>query len=187
MEALAAKLRAVADPEGFDDVYRAHVRPILRFFVRRTFDIEAARELTAETFAQALVSRKRFRGTTDAEVGGWLFAIAHRQLVRYTRRGIAQRDAIDRLGIQVPQVAEGDYDRIFELAGLQDLRAAVAEAFSSLPPGLQDAVRLRVLDEHCYRDVAEILGTSELAARARVSRGLRTLFEAVGPRPETSS
>jgi RNA polymerase sigma-70 factor (ECF subfamily) len=37
------------------------------FLARRTFDVEVARDLTAETFAQAFEHRGRFRGQSDAE------------------------------------------------------------------------------------------------------------------------
>jgi DNA-directed RNA polymerase specialized sigma24 family protein len=52
---LASRLRqARHEPAAFTDFYAAHSPQLLVFFVRRTFDVEAARDLTAETFAQAL-------------------------------------------------------------------------------------------------------------------------------------
>jgi RNA polymerase sigma-70 factor, ECF subfamily len=42
-----------------------------------------------------------------------------------------------------------------------------------------DALRLRVIDERSYPEIAETLGVSEQAARARVSRGLRRLADAL--------
>jgi DNA-directed RNA polymerase specialized sigma24 family protein len=49
---------------------------VLAFLARRTFDTEAARDLMAETFAQAYRSRTRFRGSSDAEAAAWLYSIA---------------------------------------------------------------------------------------------------------------
>ena len=48
-------------------------------------------------------------------------------------------------------------------------------AMATLSPGTRDAVRLRVVDELPYRDLAQRLGISETAARVRVSRGLSAL------------
>ncbi|HEY3774967.1 MAG TPA: sigma factor-like helix-turn-helix DNA-binding protein [Solirubrobacteraceae bacterium] len=42
-------------------------------------------------------------------------------------------------------------------------------------PQHRDALRLRVVEERPYPEVARVLGISEQAARARVSRGLRSL------------
>jgi RNA polymerase sigma-70 factor (ECF subfamily) len=177
---LSASLRdAVRAPSAFSRVYEAQARALLAFLLRRTFDVEVARDLTAETFAQAFEHRSRFRGQTDAEAEAWLYGIARHQLGRYARSGVVHRKAVERLGIEVPAVSEDDHQRIVELAGLADLRKTVADAFSTLPLEQREALRLRVINEHAYRDVAATLGVSEEAARARVSRALRHITDVI--------
>ncbi len=44
------------------------------FLARRTADPEVALDLWGETFAQAVAGRRRYRGTTDEEAAGWLYA-----------------------------------------------------------------------------------------------------------------
>jgi DNA-directed RNA polymerase specialized sigma24 family protein len=58
---------------------------------------------------------------------------------------------------------------------LHELREELAVAMAMLAPGTRDAVRLRVIDELPYYDLAQRLGISETAARVRVSRGLSAL------------
>ena len=157
---------------------------MLVFFTRRTFDVEVARDLTAETFAIAFEQRTRFRGSADAEAAGWLFGIARHQLSRYARRGAVERRAVQRLGIRVPEIAQHDYQRIVELAGLADMRDRVAAAVSDLPDDQGAALRLRIVDERSYPDVAAALGVSEQTARARVSRAARPLREIVAYRAD---
>lgn len=179
-EELSESLRAAADaPSAFSRVYEAKAQELLVFILRRTFDVEVARDLTAETFAQALEHRRRFRGQTDAEAAAWLYGIARHQLARYARNGVIQRKAVKRLGIEMPVVSEDDHQRIIELAGLADLRKTVADAFATLPPEQREAVQLRVIDEHTYTDVAATLGVSEQTARARVSRALRRIADLI--------
>ena len=178
-QGLASSLiRARREPSAFGGFYAAQSRELLAFFARRTFDVEAARDLTAETFAQAFEHRRRFRGSTDAEAAGWLYGIARHQLGRYAPTGRAERKRVERLGIQMPAISEEDYERIVELAGLAQLRDRVAAAFGELSDDHRDALRLRVLDERSYREVAQALGISEPTARARVSRALRRLADA---------
>ncbi len=100
-------------------------------------------------------------------------------LGHYARRGVVARKSVQRLGIRVPEVAEDDYERIVELAGLAELRERLAIAFDDLSPDQRDALRLRVLDERSYDEVAAALGVSEQTARARVSRALRRLADAL--------
>jgi len=155
--------------------YREHARGLLLFFARRTFDAEAALDLTAETFAAAFASRRTLRGATDEEVGGWLFAIGRRQLARYFEAGAVSRELVRRLGVQTPVAASAELERIEELAGLGTLRAALRDQLVALDAGQRQALWLRVVNEQPYAPVAEQLGISEQAARARVSRALRAL------------
>lgn len=164
---------------AFASLYASNAEAVLAFFARRTFEIEVARDLTAETFALALEGLGTFRGSTEDEAASWLFGIAHHQLSRYVRKGVAEQAAVRRLGIEVPVISSDDSDRIIELAGLEELRGQVANAFSGLKAEQQDALQLRVIDERPYPEVASQLGISEQTARARVSRGLRRLADAV--------
>jgi RNA polymerase sigma factor (sigma-70 family) len=169
----------LSDPGAFSTFYSAHARALLLFFTRRTFDVEAAVDLTAETFAVAFASRRKFRGATDQEAGGWLFAIGRRQLARFFEAGAASGDLVRRLGVVTPSVADAEIERIEELAGLGTLRAVLRDQLGALDTGQRQAVWLRVVNEEPYAKVAQQLGISEQAARARVSRALRAIGESL--------
>jgi RNA polymerase sigma factor (sigma-70 family) len=171
--------RSTTLPADFGAFYAEHSERLLVFFARRTFDVEVARDLTAETFAEALRTRSRFRGATGEEAGGWLYGIARHKLSHFVRRGVAERRSIERLGVRVPEITPDEHARVVELAGLADLRSVVAQEFRSLSAEQQAAVQLRVVEELSYGEVAERLHISEPTARARVSRGLRQLASAL--------
>ncbi len=177
--------RSLDDPVRFAEAYRTHSRSILVFLTRRTYDPETALDLTAETFAQAFAGRRRFRGSTDPELAAWLFAIARHVLARFVRRGVAERRALTRLGVDVPALEPDDIVRLVELAALTEVRSAVVQHFSALRPEQREALRLRVVEELSYAVVASRLEVSEPTARARVSRGLRALAGAL-PSPRTT-
>ncbi len=48
-------------------------------------------------------------------------------------------------------------------------------ALDSLPREQRDALELRVVEERSYRDIASVLGCSEVAARLRVMKALGKL------------
>jgi RNA polymerase sigma-70 factor (ECF subfamily) len=169
----------MSESELVGSLYVAHAERLLGFFMRRVFDPESARDLTAETFAQALLSQRKHRGSTEAEAEAWLYAIARHQLARYLRKGYAERRAIKRLGISLSPLSDSDIERIDELAGTERLRQSVAEALGELSAANRDAVELRVVAELPYPEVAQRLGISEATARARVSRSLRSLGSAL--------
>jgi RNA polymerase sigma factor (sigma-70 family) len=112
-------------------------------------------------------------------VRAWLFTVARRQVSRYLRRGRVERRAVQRLGIRLPSLHEDDVAAIEERAGLDELRAALGVELARLSLEQREALRLRVVEDRSYAEVALVLGISEQAARARVSRGLRTLAGAL--------
>jgi RNA polymerase sigma-70 factor (ECF subfamily) len=138
-------------------------------------DPEAAVDLVAECFAIAFEDRGRYRGDTDAEALGWLYGIARNRVSGFHRRGDVHRRAVARLGVERRALRPEEFERIEELAGLATLRAQVAAGLQELPTDQQEAIRLRVVDELDYPEVAARTGASEQTVRARVSRGLRTL------------
>jgi RNA polymerase sigma-70 factor (ECF subfamily) len=159
----------------FETTYDACAEGLLVYFTRRTLDPETALDLWSETLAQAYAGWRRFRGSTQDEAAAWLYAIAANQWAGYLRRGYAERRALRRLGIERPQLAADDIERLEELAGLTALRDRVGAALGELPVEQREALRLRVVEELPYAEVAERMNVTEPTARARVSRGLRRL------------
>ncbi len=111
----------------------------------------------------------------------WLLTVARRQVSRYLRRARVERRAVERLGVGVPEIHEDDVAEIERRAGLAELREALGVELERLSVEQREALRLRVLEDRSYPEVAEVLGISEQAARARVSRGLRALARALEP------
>jgi RNA polymerase sigma factor (sigma-70 family) len=163
------------DADDISDLYRSHARTLLVYFTRRVYDPEVALDLVAETFAAAFGARSQFRGPDRDDAIGWVYGIANFQLSRYFRRGAVERRALAKLGVEVPSMTEVEYDRIIELTGLDQLRGRVAAALAELPLDQRRAIELRIIDERSYAEVAAEMGVTEQVARARVSRGLRSL------------
>jgi RNA polymerase sigma factor (sigma-70 family) len=171
----------MGDADAFAELYRREAEDVLIFLTRRTWDAETALELTAETFALALRAWQRIGGLQREQQRAWLFTVARRQLSRYLRRARVERRAIERLGMQVPQVDHDDLLLIERRAGLPELRDTLARELVRLSGAQREALQLRVVEEQSYQQVAAALGVSEQAVRARVSRGLRSLARALEP------
>jgi RNA polymerase sigma-70 factor (ECF subfamily) len=177
---MARKRQASAffsDMSEFEAFYARNSRDLMVFFARRVFDGETAFDLMAETFAEALASRTKFRGGSEPEALAWTYAIARHKLSRYFRRGRVEQRSLERLGLEVEGPGPEEVERIEELADLRGLRGAMASALASLSAPQRDALTLRVVNELPYEEVARRLQLTEQAARARVSRGLRALAQ----------
>ena len=146
-----------SEAAAFAELYRRHAATVHAWFRRR---LEwAASDLTAETFAQAWLSRRSFRD--DADVAR-----------ESARRNDVETRARRRLGLPTDLASEDGYAAVEERLSP---RAALAEALETLPEHEREALELRVVDELPYSDVASRLGVRPAAARLRVSRALRRL------------
>jgi RNA polymerase sigma factor (sigma-70 family) len=157
------------EPEAFGVFYARHLPGIRAYFARRVEDRETAADLAAETFASALVARRRFvPGSTPA--AGWLYTIAARRFVDFQRRrAVAQRTreaavsdaaAADRWTPAPPAILA---------AGLEP------GLLRHLPPDQRQALVAHVVQGRGYGEIALDFQTSEASVRQRVSRGLRAL------------
>jgi RNA polymerase sigma-70 factor (ECF subfamily) len=167
----AELLRASRDSSAaFRILYDRHADRIHGFLVRRTGDPGAALELTAETFAQAWLSRERYIDHREGTIAPWLFGIARHVLAASVRRHALERTARDRLELASEPVAGKPDER-----WLDGIDADLMAALTDLPDGQRRAVELRVLADQSYDEVGRRLDITPTAARVRVHRGLRAL------------
>lgn len=164
------------DPDAFAELYRRHVASVHRWFRARTPE-SIALDLTAETFAQAALSLRRFRDQSAGSAAPWLYGIARNLLGRYAEQERVETRARRRLGVSVS--FDDDLERVDESDRATRLRPTLASALATLPATQRDAVRLRVVAELPYDEVARELGCTTLAARLRVLRGLGSLSRAL--------
>ncbi len=159
-----------ADGDAFAEFYRRHERAVLAYFRRRTTDAELVADLTAETFAQALASKAKFR-VDRGPARAWLFGIAGNVLSRSLRRKQVDDRARRKLGMQRHEFSDGELERIDAM----DEHMLVHDALDGLSSEHRQAVLLRVLGDQSYADIAERVQCSEALARQRVHRGLRAM------------
>jgi RNA polymerase sigma factor (sigma-70 family) len=174
----------VMDSEDVIDLYHAHARAVTGFLARRTGDPQLALDLVGETFLAALQERHQCRASGESGRSAWLYAIAGRKLIDHYRCSASARRMVERLAGELRPAAGDEMAAILRFDAPSDRGQVVLDAFHALSGEQRDAVRLRVLEEHPYSFLAQELNISEPAARARVSRGLRALRQAVAPNRE---
>jgi RNA polymerase sigma factor (sigma-70 family) len=173
-----------------DDIivlYDRHARELMSFFARRTGDPELALDLLGDTFLAAFGARERCNAATPGNQAAWLYRIATNKLADHFRRDAGERRALMRIGEGLRALSDIEYERIEQLAACSELHDRVSSALEHLSAEQDEAIRSRVLGERSYAEVAEDLGVSEQAARARVSRGLQVLRRVLAPSQKGSS
>ena len=169
-----AELLVLEDPDAFAELYDRHAGQILTWSSVRVGDYGA--DLTAEVFAAAWQSRKRFRDEHDGSALPWLYGIAHNVFRSSLRKRRVEYGARERLGLPVT-VMHGEFEAVDDRLSFP---SAVLQAFADLPDLERELLVLRLVEERPYREIAQRLQCTPVAARLRVSRSLRRLHLAPG-------
>lgn len=163
------------DPEAFVEFYDRYWELVVAYFRRRVERPDVAVDLAAEVFAVALQLVGDLRKPIPASPAAWLFSVAHNKYVDAVRRGSAETRARKALEMERVVLDDADLERVDKLTDEHQ----VLQLLDRLPDDQRQAVWLRVINEQPYAEVAARLGCSDLVARQRVSRALRTLRTAL--------
>lgn len=163
-------------PSAFAAAYRSQASGLLRFFYSRTLCSHVAADLTAETFAKAWQLRRRFDPAKGSS-GAWLQALARQELLHYLRHEAVSRRARRRLGIVAFAATPDELYEIEQRLDHERQFDALHRSLGSLKPNAAEALRLRVVEQLPYDEIAEKLAISPGAARVRVARALHQLNE----------
>jgi RNA polymerase sigma-70 factor (ECF subfamily) len=163
--ALVDRARA-GDRAAFDTLVRAHQRAVFGFAWRHARNVDDARELTQHAFVRAYERIGTFRG--EARFRTWVLSIAY-NLGADVARGRARTEP---LGSR-DAVAADDEDALEARQTSAMLRAAVAR----LPEKQRLCVELRAFEELSFREVGEVIGISEDAAKMNFHHALKRLRE----------
>jgi RNA polymerase sigma-70 factor, ECF subfamily len=165
---LVARWKA-GDERAATALVERHASALARFVasIGRREDVD---ELVQDTFVRAFQSIDSFRG--ESSLRTWLFTIA-RRLVLDRRRAERRR------GEHV-EVTEGDVATEFDaLDGVvaDETAERVRAGLDRLTPTQREVFTLRVGEGLSYRDIAEVVGTTEGAARVHYHNALRVMKE----------
>lgn len=165
---LIERFRA-GDERAATELVERHATPLARFAsslgVRDDVD-----DLVQDTFVRAFGALDGFRAESSFRT--WLFTI-ERRLILDRRRAEARRH------VHVPV---GDVDAATEHTALDavvadETEARVQQAVARLTPTQREVFVLRVAEGRSYKEIAEIAGTTEGAARVHYHNAMRAVKE----------
>jgi len=148
-----------------------HADALARFAVSSGERIEIE-ELVQDTFVRAFSSIDSFRG--ESSLRTWLFTIERRLMLDRRRAERRQRVTVP----VDPADAVTEYDALDALVA-EEAESKVRRAVDALSPMQREVFTLRVEQGMSYRDIAEIVGSTEGAARVHYHNAMRAVKESV--------
>jgi RNA polymerase sigma-70 factor (ECF subfamily) len=166
--ALIARWRN-GDERAASALVARYARPVARFVASLGAGAETE-ELVQDTFVRAFASLHRFRA--DSSLRTWLFSIA-RNLVRDRVRGARRQP----LAVSVQESdAATEHDALDELVA-GETAARLRAALTRLSPMQREVFALRVSEGLSYREIADVVGSTEGAARVHYFHAVRAIKE----------
>ena len=154
-----------------------HRSYLVRFAQRKLRDPLLAEDAVHDVFEAVLSGRAVFAGRSALR--SWLTAVLKHKIVDSIRRS-AGTDSLDdhaedgdepiALALECPR------PRPDQIAEQHQLLSLVLQRIEALPPGLRDAMRLRVLEEQSTEAVCRTLGISEDNLFVRIHRARKQLL-----------
>ena len=151
----------------FAELVDAHYQALFRFAMSLTRDADRAADLVQETFCIWAAKGDQLRDRSKAKT--WLFTTLHREFLGQRRR--AERfpeQELDEKTAAAVSAPEDDADR------QMDAQRAI-ELLGSLDETYRAPVSLFYLQQHSYKEIAEILEIPIGTVMSRLSRGKEIL------------
>lgn len=159
------------DDAAMSALVRRHTDAVYRVAISFSGDPDLAQDVAQDAFIKAFRGLGHFRGESSFRT--WLLTIAA-NAARGALRRQGRRREID-LDSAPPVVSEAKGpDRMAEIS---EESARARQALSGLPEKQRLSIQLRVDEGLSFREIGEIIGSSEGAARVNYFHGIRKLRE----------
>lgn len=170
---------AQTDLRAFEYLFEKYYDQIFNYILRRTGNVEDARDITADTFYKALKNIRRFKWK-QVPFSAWLYKICTHEIASFFRK-IPRRP----LSLELLQSQgfnpDSKYNLEEEVIAAQDALQKHEEwliccrAISKLPKKYEDVITLRYFAGKKIGEIALIVGKPEGTVKSLLHRGLRKL------------
>ena len=170
---------AAADATDIAPLLERYERPLVRFAMSITGDLESARDAVQETFIRYVRDATAPRGPgSEKHIEAWLFTVCRHRAIDQQRRQsriIPMPLPIERTD-STPgpaAVAEG-----------RDTEGALLRLLDGLTQNQRDVIRLKFQNDLSYREISQITGLSETNVGFLLHTGLKKLRDLVRAEPD---
>lgn len=159
------------DEAAWRFLYERHVDLVFRLALREVGDRDAAMDIVQETFLRVARGLEGFRG--DSSFRSWIARIA----INRSRTWLRGRSGRREVSLEAAPAPSDDAPGPEAAAVRSDLAERAFAFVRTLPDQQRDVILLRTTEGYSYREIAEILGTSEGSCRVSYHHGMSKLRE----------
>lgn len=161
----------------FEDLVDAHYKPLYRFAYSLAKNPDAAADLVQQTFCIWAEKGHQLKDRSKAKT--WLFTTLYREHLGTVRRGSRfTDDDIEEIEYRLPAHEEDTGRQL-------DAKRAV-RLLGGLDENFRAPLTLFYLQQHSYKEIAEILGVPIGTVMSRISRGKQQLRDKMRDEPASA-
>jgi RNA polymerase sigma-70 factor (ECF subfamily) len=169
-------------PDAFAKLYDQYYPRIFGYVLRRSANIEAAQDITSETFLKALAKLWQFQWR-NISFSSWLYKIATNEVNQYFRKAEYKKsvslEELQEQGFELLSPHDPENELIEaqeELKQHQDF-LEIQGKIVRLPAKYQEVITLRFFEKKQIKEIAEILGKREGTIKSLLHRAVERLRE----------
>jgi len=167
----AAKL----NPARFAPIYDHYYKQIFLFIFKKVRNEELTADITSKVFLKALLNLSKYEDR-GFPFSSWLYRIASNEVnMHYRKANKKQEVELNENDLQtlLDEVSSSSTDEQMEL---------VINGLNQLPLEQMDLIDLRFFEKRSFREIGEIIGTTEGNAKIKVYRALDKLKKIILPK-----
>ena len=162
----------------FENLVDAHYRALYRFGLSLTRDADTAADLVQETFCIWAAKGEQLKDRSKAKT--WLFTTLHREFLSQRRRASRFSDEpIDEDTAEAAASPQDEAERQMDGQRAMELLGALEESYRA-------PLILFYLQQHSYKEIAEILDVPIGTVMSRLSRGKELLRRKMTAEPSSA-
>jgi RNA polymerase sigma-70 factor, ECF subfamily len=168
---------AQKNPEAFGLLYDKFYKQIFNYILRRTSDIDAAKDITSQTFLKALKGLGKFRWQ-NVPFSAWLYRIAINEINSFYRGKKMVKINLD----NIPEIAssetasQGVEEKEAEKEIKKDFKI-LHESIKKIAPIYQTVITLRYFEKKNICEICQVLGKAEGTVKSQIHRAVKELRE----------
>lgn len=167
--------KAKKDPEAFSELYSKNYSKIFGYVLKRVANIEAAEDITSETFLKSIKKINQFKWK-NIPFSSWLYKIASNEVNDYFRKG--KRKTISLGKIAEPESPTNLATEVIEAEKELEKYESFLEInkkIKQLPVAYQEVIVFKFFEKKKVKEIAQILEKKEGTVKSLIHRGLEKL------------
>lgn len=167
------------DPTAFETIYNHMASKLLHYINSRIQNREQSEEIVQEIFVSLWVRRQEIDIHNSIE--SYLYAAAKYQLLNYIRSESVRHKYAEHFALFASMQSENTE----EFINLTDLKTAIEEHVSQLPPKCQQVFRLSRFTGKSIQEIADEMSISTRTVENYITQALKHLRQALAQYPWT--